>query len=492
MAGLLLLYPLSAYLSLGRDSDSQPAGQVLLLTMPEQSLHHYYLLTAGLRSAGYRTTIIDVPAESEAEMVSRIRAAAKPSAHLWLMAFATGAEAAWRAARQMPEIEGVFLLMPSDLKALTASEPIEWPPVWTTVVLNNDDAGSDFGSRRFFEWLSGEDADLFPPMKNSLLAPGQYASADGKTWLFLYPGLVSKWSQYSLRSLSATVSWFADLSVSRIDTSEARFSRTVSRSVLGWFGLLLSGLVLLTLPQAINLALAKKRNKSPVSATDEIPPAAVEPAPCNRNRRNLLLLLPALILAATIGLVIAFFSGQWRLWQIPAILIVPGIWGWIVQIDSRLASPFVPSLSDSSRRLPPGLHLTGLIFTILTAVLAVGWAILASGVRPDQPEHFLPMLILVLVNWSAGLVGAPGLSRGSAAIIGYLPVFLWTIAGVLLVGWTGLLAGIWLLLARWWSISLGLAAFNTSGKPLLGGLFQGIAWSTVLLCPFMISILPGG
>jgi hypothetical protein len=491
LAVLLLLQPLSAYLSLNRDFDQQPAGQILLLNMPEQSFHHYYPLTAGLRLVGYRTTIIDVPAESEQEMISNIRAVIEPSAHLWLVAFDTGDEAAWRAARQIKKIDGIFLLAPSNLKALTDLEPIAWPPDWTTVVLNNDDAGSDFGSRRFFEWLSGEDADLFPPMENSFLAPNQYASADGKTWLILYPGLISRCSRYSPRSLSATVGWFADLSASRIDAPKAKFFRAASQSVLGWFGLLLSGLVLLALPQAINLALAKNRNKIPEPASGGLTSTAVEPDQYNGSRRNLVLLLPALILAATIGLVIAFFLRQWRLWQIPAILIAPGIWGWIVWNDRRLSVPFTRPLSDSARRLPR-LNLTGLIFIILTIGLAFGWVILTSGVKLERPEYFLPMLILVLVSWAAGLVGAPGLSRGPAAVIGYLPVILWTIAGVSMVGWVGLPAGIWLLLARWWSFSLGLAAFNASGKSLLGGLFQGLAWSTVLLCPFMISILPGG
>ncbi len=112
MAVLLLLQPLSAYLSLNRDFDQQPAGQILLLNMPEQSFHHYYPLTAGLRLVGYRTTIINVPAESEQEMISNIRAVIEPSDHLWLVAFDTGDEATRRAARQIKRLMVSFCWRP--------------------------------------------------------------------------------------------------------------------------------------------------------------------------------------------------------------------------------------------------------------------------------------------------------------------------------------------------------------------------------------------
>ncbi len=264
-----------------------------------------------------------------------------------------------------------------------------------------------------FEWLSREDADLFPPMKNSFLAPNQYASADGKTWLILYPGLISRCSRYSPRSLSATVGWFADLSASRIDAPKAKFFRAASQSVLGWFGLLLSGLVLLALPQAINLALAKNRNKIPEPASGGLTSTAVEPDQYNGSRRNLVLLLPALILAATIGLVIAFFETMATLAD-PRHPYCAGNLGLDRLERPRLSVPFTRPLSDSARRLPR-LNLTGLIFIILTIGLAFGWVILTSGVKLERPEYFLPMLILVLVSWAAGLVGAPGLSRGPAA-----------------------------------------------------------------------------
>ncbi len=157
----------------------------------------------------------------------------------------------------------------------------------------------------------------------------------------------------------------------------------------------------------------------------------------------------------------------------------------------RLSVPFTRPLSDSARRLPR-LNLTGLIFIILTIGLAFGWVILTSGVKLERPEYFLPMLILVLVSWAAGLVGAPGLSRGPAA--GYrlsAGDFMDNCQSI--DGWLGrsrpasgccLHAGGRSVLD--WRLSMPRAN-------LLGGLFQGLAWSTVLLCrTFMISILPGG
>lgn len=507
LAVYLLSGTLMAMISAQNSTAAKTSGSIIMLTGEHHTPGQFRLLGAGLTTAGFQVTDMQLPADTTTaarqglqEAISRL---AGNSRGVWLTAVGYEAAEAWYLAGQLQDVAGIILITPDNLGELTEEDFRRWPADRSTVVFTAAEADRGSEIRRFFEKLTGEDATLFPASQVNTAEPFQYASTDGRTWLMIYPWLSSEWSLISPRILPDIASWLEDWAAAGIGDSGSRHSASWLMITL-IFQLLLAGVLLLAVPFALSLAMLGTPTLIPHPEDPEKIPLRTKGM---KQIGYILLWLPAEVVAVAIGIAVAWMSGRMADWMLPALLLLPGCRGWLVLIGRLINSRwheydvFGPgSYTDEAER-PVGCRkilpsrVLGLVMLVLATAGAFIWIWMAFGsFKPiGWPVFILP--VIFLVGLPAGLAGSPG-QTGIALAIGTAPAGRWyqsvsqhlpyiflLIAVTAISGWPGFTAGLLLLAIDLWSVSMGKAATLLSCRAGIGSLVQAIAWSTAILMP---------
>lgn len=484
LAGFLVIQSTQFLIQPKSDDNLTSSGKVIFLLSGRQDSSIYHLIKAGLDRIGYDTGLFVLPDLSDLAAIENLQAQADHSGSFWLVASGSGALQAWRAAGMIDELDGLFLISPQNLRQMTQNEPADWPPGWSTVIQTAEYSHQAFGSRDFFEWLSGEDADLFPGHRAGFALPLQYAASNGRTWLFIYPYLQPEMAMFSLSALPDAIGWFEDQSNARTGTSQALPETVAGQMIKALISLVLAGLLLLAVPQGLRLALSGSSDN--VQAGDR--PAGIGKTRPDSLVRETLLWFPAGILALTAGLAISAITDLNFGWLPPAMLMLPGCRGWIIWLGNRVERRKTANPVISSGRLWPAGS-AGLVLVGMTIALA-GWlAWLTNGTDFSDLRTILPFVLLVAISWPAGLSFSAGQAGWRRSIIQYLPYILLLIWALPVQSRDGLPAAVILLILAWWASGLGQAAAAASRRPVLGSFVQAVAWACAWLLPSLVSAL---
>ncbi len=457
LLALALLVTVGVILVAPVNLDGQtPNNTLLLLAADQQQAEQYSLLATGLGRAGF-STVTTSPENLQASIDRN-----DTGQGVWLAVTGRAAADIWRQTGQLEGVNGLLLLMPQGMEQLTATEIENRPADLTIAIFTGPDPAAGAGSiRGFYEQLTGEDTALFPAFQKNAAGPLQYASSDGQTWLYLYPDLLPGLSLLPLRALPDATGWLADWA-SAIDGQAGDAATAAPRLLIGLlFALLIAGLLLLAVALSLNLALTGHLNQASSDGADKV--AAI------------VLWLPAAVLAAALGYLTAILTGNPG-WLLIMALLLPGCRGWLRLALRLIRGQSIVGILDSDqpanlRRLP---RWTGGLITLLTLLGAVAWIALAFGTLQPYGWSWILLPVLIAVTLPAGLSGQTWQ---------HLPYLVLPIGALIGLGWSGLLAGLLLLIVHLWASGLGRAMTGFSRQPLLGSLIQAIAWATALLLP---------
>lgn len=462
-------------------ADSAPAASVLLITAADQSSGQYRLLRAGLISAGFVVAdcVIDADTETNRQTIQdaafQMQASTLSTNGVWLVSTGNGSAAAWLAGSQLEGVAGILMLTPQNIASLSIQDVENRQKDLAVAVF----AAADFDdgdSRSFFEQLTGEDTTLFPAYQPNIFKPRQYASADGQTWLMVYPGLFSNWSLLSVRVLPDVTNLLEDWSAANKPVDSEQSSQAAIFLVSMIIQIVLAGILLLAVPIGLNFALNVK-----VSAT-------VEPAGIERFRIiHALLWLPGAALAAAISLLLVKLTGHQTGWLLLALILLPGCRGWLFILARLIGGnrqiSSVKSDQVQEQKLNLFFRITGLLAIVLTVLAAVFWDWLAFGTLQLAGWPWLLAPVLILIGWPAGLAGTDGWSIWQC-----LPYLLLPFWSVFAYGLSGLVASLLILVILMWSVSLSKAATRLGFYPAIGSLVQAIGWTTCLLIPSITNV----
>lgn len=460
------------------------AGAVLLITAAEQNAGQYRLLRAGLISAGFIVDDCQIGVDADANRntiqtaADQLNDSVLPGSGVWLVSTGKGAADTWLAGSQIKGVAGILMLTPLNLASLSTQNADQRLKDVDVAIFAAEDSNNKINdaSRTFFEQLTGEDTTLFPAYQQNLFKPLQYASADGQTWLMIYPGLTSNWSLLSVRVLPDVANWLTDWSAANKSLDSEQSSQAAKLLIILVVQIILAGLLLLAVPLGLNLTLSSKMS------------APVVKASIDRYRIvSILLWLPGAALAAAISLLLVRLTGHQTGWLLLALLLLPGCRGWfsilgrLISRDRRINSAKNIQYQDKKHNLM--LKIIGLLAIVLTVLAAVCWDWLAFGTLQLTGWSWLLIPILILIGWPAGFAAIDSLS-----IWQYLPFLVLPLVALFAFGLSGLAAGLFLIVVLMWSVSLGKAVNLLGFPPAISSLVQAVGWTTCLLIPSITNV----
>ena len=476
---------------------SSSPGAVLLVFSPEQPASQYHLMQASLGAAGISSTCESVedvtdPLHLKAAIEKLSATAGCTSDQVWLAAAGNNVPVVFQAGSQVV-CAGQIMLAPHGLDSLTSGLMRQWPDGRAVAIFAVPSATDPRAqaARAFYERLTGEDTLLFPGFQaKGLFQPEQYLASTGLAWLNVYPALTASTALVSGQLLADVVDWLADWPAAGSGINRLA-ARTALVDLSSW--LLLAGFLLLIVPLGLILLL------------DVQQPAGLSARTTQRFAwlANSLLWLPALGLAAAIGLLVAWLAGRPEIFLLAGMAVLPGCRGWLLLpflLIQRNRRAFAADAGEHAGvRRPADTRtwsgiLAGLMACLFVLLLAGFWAWLTFGsiVPPAWPWLVLPLLLAF--NWSAGLAGTTGRNgRAGEQVLWstgkldgvwqHLPFLLLPVAATLILGWSGFLAALLLLVVHLWSVSLGKAGAVLTGKVWIGSLLQTTGFALGFLLP---------
>jgi hypothetical protein len=513
-------------------------GAVLILRDSTQPAGQYRLLRLALANAGFALATVllparpaatptDLQADSQAIVQEALQQLAVQTGcspdQVWLAASGETSGIAFQIAENVPQLAGVLLIAPVNLDSIKVEQRQNWPSGRSlALLLGRDlsggltaagaatpDAIATERARRLFESVSGEDAHLLPAYReNGFNRPLQYTSSDGGTYLAIYPDTWNVLALYSPVLLPDAARLLGEWSGQPATAAQlaAQGRRTVSQIFL----LLLAGIFLLAVPFALGLARrVAKPLPDPIARKPELQTATANighsPDASVAWWLETLLWLPALLLAGALGWLLAqalaalLPNAQHVRWLFLAVIILPGCRGWLFGLVRLLRSRWLQGDSRAGGEPRAVIQLRRVIASAIAALLflllVTWWLASYFGTLLPNNWPWLVLPLLAVVNYPAGLAGAAGrlgavyfegLSERSdpiASLWQHLPFLILPVAAVILNGWSGLLAGLLVLVISIVSASLGKSITGLSRLAGLGSLAQAVLFSLAVLVP---------
>ncbi|HAL73985.1 MAG TPA: hypothetical protein DCM45_02700 [Clostridiales bacterium] len=502
-AGLLANVLFTVTTAAKKSDEGQLPIVAIILAGKNDQLDHDRLLQTGLLSSGIKTISLPMPVDqtTASRRVLQDTVNSYGQNKVWIVCEGSTSSLAWQLTAQLDHVDGLIMIAPQNLAELGDFALRLWPEERFCLILSTIETSS--ASRAFYERLSGEDATLFPPYQQNTVKPWQYASSDGRVWLLDYPALTQSWALISMRLLPDLTGWLRDWAEAYLDqplTAPATFPQLLPGLI---FQLAVAGLLLLTVPAGMNLAL----QGSPVYIRHPEDPQAFR-APFSKAWLvgHQILWLPAAIIAMALGLALAWLNGRQQDWLLPSLLLLPGCRG-LLALLARLASrkrsrsefgsqEFADheNQPDVNARLLPS-QLTGLIVMLISLVLSALWIWLTFGslFPSGVPAYWLP--IVFLISWPSGLAatsaqvwlaldqGLPPVVRWYQTLAHHLPFLLLIVYALFSFNLAGVIASALILLISLWSVNIGKAGTLLTRRPGIGSLLQAAAWTATVLLP---------